>query len=324
MSRCTLSRVVHVCLGLVSMTAILAAPPAWAGVHGTSLTSNKMPAASAIQNVFPRFDQRGTEIDGTVRSGSAMGLQLGANPFGEGWNRSAVLGGGVRLATGTYAPFDVDLSFPAEIPWVIGRTYNARQASGGSHHASNGYQGRNWFQTSQPELVFFDDLSGDGDGDDIIYLVYGADRFAEYVRQDSDEFVGANGASGVIQYIAGTPDVYVLHDPSGLEVTFFGDDTSNDDGDWQIWKIEDQAGNVAYVGHATTGTTAVTNGYNSDGTIKTAYDSAWRRFTYTYSTLDGVSSRGSRMPPRRMSPSSRSTTTTRGLRGTATPRILIW
>ena len=91
MSRAALPGVVHLPLGLAFMLAVLASPPASAGVHGESLTTNKMPAASLVQNAFPRFDQRGTEIDGTVRSGSAMGLQLGANPFGEGWNRNIVL-----------------------------------------------------------------------------------------------------------------------------------------------------------------------------------------------------------------------------------------
>src|SRR5690606_3611981 len=47
-------------------------------------------------------------------------------------------------------------------------------------------------------------------------------------------------------------------------------------------------GNTAYAGDATTASTAATNGYNADGTIATAYDSAGRRYCYTYSTIDST------------------------------------
>ena len=39
---------------------------------------------------------------------------------------------------------------------MVGRSYNG-VLNNGAHVDSNGYQGRNWFQLSQPEIVLYDE-----------------------------------------------------------------------------------------------------------------------------------------------------------------------
>ena len=248
-----------------------------------SLTDYKV-GKTRVQDASPKVTQRGVNLDGSLRAGSTFKMAIAGNPFENVWRGEQALNG-VRLDTGSYHPTDVDLSLPAPgFRWNIGRTYNARQDSGGQYD-SDGYQGRNWFQTSQPEILLYDDAQSAAD--DILYLVYGADRFAEFQRdnESSDEFKGKNGAAGVFQYSAGAggePDLYTYTDQVGTEFTFFGFNTASNKADGQIWKIEDPAGNVAYVGDSSTASTAVTNGFDSGGQIAYAYDSADRRFTYTY------------------------------------------
>ncbi len=259
-------------------------------VHTDSLTAYKPGSASSVQDIRPMAAQRGVGIDGALRAGGSFGWAMQGNPF-----ESAIAGETLeelRIATGAYAPLEIDLALPAEVPWIVGRTFNARQeTSGGSHRDSNGYQGRNWFQTSQPELVFVDNDSNGGtrELEDLIYLVYGADRYIEFRRSDDDvdTFRGVNGAAGVIEYESGSPDVYVYYDLHGNRTYFFGGNTSGG-ADWQIWKFVDPAGNTAYVGDATTASTAETNGYDASGRILYAYDSADRRYSYSYSQLDTV------------------------------------
>jgi len=280
-----------------TVTLVLAASlaPTAAGqillVHDDSITEVLFGSATRVQDVRPIHLQRGVVIDGTLRSAPALPWALQGNPFetpaaGESLES-------VRLSTGAYAPFEIDLSLPAQVPWVIGRTYNARQrTSGDAHHDSDGYQGRNWFQMSQPELVFFDadDNSQTKEAEDLVYIVYGADRFLEFKRTDDDEdtFRGVNGAAGVIEHEVGSPDLFVYYDQRGNRTYFFGGNTSNGRADWQLWKFVDPAGNTAYVGHETTISTAISNGYDASGRILEAFDSAGRRYCYTYSPIDGV------------------------------------
>ncbi|MBK9189246.1 MAG: hypothetical protein IPM33_09860 [Phycisphaerales bacterium] len=214
---------------------------------------------------------------------------MAGNPFESGQAGEAL--GSIRLATGTYSPMEVDLAFPAQVPWVVGRTFNARQAdSGGTHFDSNGYQGKNWFQISQPEIRLYDADSTPStkQAADLIYLVYGADRYVEFQRTDNDAntFRGVNGAAGVFTYEAGSPDLYVYTDQQGNRTYFFGGNTASDRANWQVWKFVDPAGNTAYVGHATTASSAVSDGYNADGTISKAFDSSGRRYCYSYTTID--------------------------------------
>ncbi len=268
---------------------------AWADqilqTNADSLTSYKPAAATIVQDLRPMAVQRGVGLDGLLRASGSFPWAMRGNPFETPVADEALES--IQLASGAYAPFEIDLALPAQVPWVIGRTFNARQeASGGGHHDSDGYQGRNWSQVSQPELVFFDNDSNGGtkEAEDLVYLVYGADRYIEFKRTGDDvyTFRGVNGAAGIIEYESGSPDLWVWYDQRGQRTYFFGGNTSNGRADWQLWKFVDPAGNTAYVGDATTASTAVTSGYNTDGTISKAYDSSGRRYCYTYSTIDSV------------------------------------
>ncbi len=247
---------------------------------GGGLTTIKFTGASAGQNVRMRFDQPGTNLDGSLRAAGGYAWALNANPF-EGGAGGARLGD-LDLATGTYAPTEIDLalSAPNASGIIIGRMHNHRQEVGGSHHNNNGFQGYNWSALEQPEIVFYDDATNT---EDRIYVLLGAGRFIVFKRTGSgstDPFQARNGAAGVITYTAGSPDTYTWWDPRGNKTTFFGGNTSTGRADWQFWKIEDPAGNVAYVGHATTASTA-----DDDYTGKRwgkMYDGAGRRYCATY------------------------------------------
>src|ERR1700752_24621 len=102
-------------------------------VHGGALDSYLPAAATLVQDVWPQVNQRGTQLDGMMRSHSAQGWGLNGNPFESAWR--APLIGGIRLDTGTYAEQDVDMALPATgFSWVIGRTHNGCQDS---YRASN-------------------------------------------------------------------------------------------------------------------------------------------------------------------------------------------
>ena len=255
-------------------------------VYADSLTTYQA-GLSGVQGVMPRVEQRGVNLDGSPRAGSTFQMAVAGNPFENVWTGHAAMHNGIRLDTGTWAPTEVDIALPAPgFRWVIGRTYNARQDNSGQFD-SDGYQGRNWFQTSQPEIVLYDDADN---SKDVVYMVFGADRYAEFqrVNSTSNQFKGKNGAAGVFDYQSGTPDLYVYTDQVGMEFTFLGFNTSGNAADGQLWKIEDAASNVAYVGDSSSASTAVSSGYDSSGRITYAYDSADRRYTYTYTTLDSV------------------------------------
>ena len=258
--------------------------------HNAAITTFKV-GATPVQDVQPRVEQRGVGFDGTLRSGATVGFSIAGNPFG-----SPVGGGthnGLRLDTGTWAAQDVDIAMPTTGPtWVIGRSFNARQDNSGTARDSAGPMGNNWFQASQPELLFYDDATTAAD--DLIYLIYGADRFVEYKRIDASnaKFRGILGATGILDFREGsasTPDTYALIDGRGWEFVFFGFD-GFDTGDevcaGQLWKIIDPDGNIAYVGSTTDGDTAISDGFDSSGRITKAYDDSGngRRFTYTYTS----------------------------------------
>jgi RHS repeat-associated protein len=263
-----------------------------------SLTAYLPGAASSGQDIWPLHQQRGVNLDGSSRGWSALGWKLAGNPLNAGgaesWNANQRMGD-LRLDLGAYAPAEVDLSLPSNgFRWVVGRTYNGVQVNGGSHRDSNGPQGLNWFQMSQPEIVF---VNGATDADDAVYILYGADRYIEFQRADltSTVFKAKNGAAGLVQYASGSPDTYTYTDQHGNQTVFFGGNTSSGRADWQIWKMTDAAGNTAYVGDASSASTAASSGYNADQTIAVAYDAATtaggggHRYTYTYTTIDSVS-----------------------------------
>src|SRR5262249_2955236 len=77
-------------------------------LHEASQTKYRA-GATSVQGVRPHFLQRGVNLDGTLRQPSAQGWALAANPFGEGWNSTAVLGA-LRLDTGTVSLTEVDMA----------------------------------------------------------------------------------------------------------------------------------------------------------------------------------------------------------------------
>ena len=119
-----------------------------------SMTTYRPSGNSTLQGVRPQVTQRGVTLDGAMRSSPGFPMVLAGNPFENAWVGRENYAG-IRIDTGSYAPQDIDIALPSKgIPWVVGRSYNAIQKnSGGSFINSNGYQGKNWFQTSQPEIL---------------------------------------------------------------------------------------------------------------------------------------------------------------------------
>jgi len=267
-----------------------------------SITTYLGGAGVTVQDISPTHHNRGVFIDGTMISKPTFPWHIAGNPWAQDYyNEKAWWGDSVRLATGTYQVTAVDLELPAPgFTWPIARSYNARQYDFDSmvddYVTSAGYQGNNWFQMSQPQLVFLDNDSSAStrEAEDRLFLIYGADRYIEFLRidDDEDEFRAINGAAGVIQHdvTASAPDLYTYYDPFGIETVFFGFDDSDGIGtlpvakEGLLWKISDPDGNVAYVGDETSATTALSSGYDSNGRITTAYDTAERRYTYTYTS----------------------------------------
>ena len=261
---------------------------------GTSLTTVMYAGASAGQDVRPRFDQNGAYIDGSLRARGGYAWALNADPFERGAAGARL--GAVELATGTYMTTDIHWSGPApgasRIP--IGISFNQRQEVSGSRRDSDGHQGKNMFQLAQPEIVVVDADSNPAtrEATDYLYVVYGADRHIAFKRTGAsvDTFRAYNGAAGIVLYVSGSPDTYVWTDQHRNQTTFFGGNTSGNHGNWQFWKIEDPAGNVAYVGDKTTASTAVTNGY-SNRRMLLAFNGATgdgARHTFTYTSVDGT------------------------------------
>lgn len=143
----------------------------------------------------------------------------------------------------------------------------------------------NWAQLSQPEIVKYTDNGNHAN--DVVYLVLGPDRYAEYNRvgSTSNFYKGKNGATGVFTFSSGSPDKYALTDSNGNVFTFLGFNTTSGRGDGQLWTVENPNGDKAYVGDPSsastaTGTGAGTQGWDSGGRLMKAVDSAGRRFTY--------------------------------------------
>ena len=261
-----------------------------------SLTSY-LADATSVQGVSPRVEQRGAFLDGSLRARPSFPMHLAGNPLDSPWSSNQQIDG-IHLATGAFTQAEVDLVLPSDGPrWVVGRTYNARQDDG-AHLDSNGYQGKNWFQSSQPEIVLYEHSSDDAE--DMVYLVYGADRFVAFKRKNaaSDEFKGVNGAAGAIQFAedGSGADTYTYTDQWGFQYVFFGFDNDADPAKGQFWKVSDPDGNVAFVGHETDKSIAINGqvspainaGYDSGGRVRYAYDATDRRYTYTYTALNSV------------------------------------
>ncbi|MEM7168319.1 MAG: hypothetical protein AAF581_22930, partial [Planctomycetota bacterium] len=239
----------------------------------------------ALHDIDPLALQRGVDIDGTLRR-SRPGLVPNGNPFSHAHLGSPKVGS-VDLATGNFLINDIDLALPSKGPvWVIGRTYNHVQDAGSGHVDSNGVQGFNWHQTSMPEIQ----LAGD-----VLYILYGAGAFLEFKEDpDNDQYYDAvNGASGVVVFTAESgneSEYYTWYDQRGTQTYFYGWSESGWGCNGQIWKIEDDAGNVAYVGDKTSNHTAYTsaNGYDNGDRYEKAFDTEGREYDYKYLTVGGI------------------------------------
>ena len=80
--------------------------------YSASLTTYLPTGKTKVQNVRPRAEQRGVNLDGSLRSAPGIPAALAGNPFESVWAGTASLEG-VRLDTGTYNPFEIDISLPA-------------------------------------------------------------------------------------------------------------------------------------------------------------------------------------------------------------------
>ena len=205
-----------------------------------------------------------------------------------------------------------DISLPTSGPGVfVGHSFNGVQVPdstspgtidiSASRRNSDGWQGYNWFQGSRPELV--KSWSGTGAGSsssDRIYLIMGADMALEFKRDGSGStFVGVNGTQAAIVHSAdagGDPGVYEYRDLSGTVMTFFDFDGDAYGAAGQLWKVQDADGSgsgtsTAYIGHATTKSTALAafeqSGGHATALPTTVYDSYGRKYTYTYNTFGG-------------------------------------
>jgi YD repeat-containing protein len=250
--------------------------------ESSSMTSYLPSSKTTFQQARPRADQRGVDIDGTLRGAVSYGWAVAADSIGGGSTAGQKLGD-VRLATGTYNPTDIDMMLPSlGVPVIIGRTYNAMQEYGGSRYDANSVQGFNWSQLAMPEIVT--------DGADMVYIVYGADRYIEFKRtgEGSSTFKAKNGAAGVIKYTStkDNPDIYEYTDQRGTVTTFWGFDSLSGTAGGQFWKSVDAAGKTTYCGHATTASTALSAGYSS-GRILDLYDGSGRNYHFTYGTSSG-------------------------------------
>jgi len=250
--------------------------------HSDSLTSY-LAGGTKVQGVQPQHLMRGVGIDGSTRQGPVFSMAIAGNPFENAWTGHEHQGS-LRLDIGAWSPTEVDIALPANgFVWPVARSFSSVQKSGGSFVDSDGPMGRNWAMSGSPEIVFYNDADN---AKDVIYLVYGADRFVEFVRYNSSssQFVGRNGAAGVFDYSSGSPDTYTLTDQVGTRFTFFGFNTTSNIHDGQLWKIVDTANNMAFVGHATAASTAISNGFDGSGRVLLAFDTSDRRYTYTYTS----------------------------------------
>lgn len=282
-------------------------------------------AATRIQGVVPFYDQRTVNFDGTTFG--VMGGGMGMPPAGGGGGGSSggapidhnmplpirppsggggcapgselsdipkPLGaaggqtfGGMNLRHGIYMDQRTHLHLPqAGADWVISADHNSRQVT-----ASAGPQGMNRFQGSMREVMNYGEFSVEG-----FSMVVGANGYQEFKLKSgtSDLFEAKNGAEAVakLQVNSGSPDTLTVYTPFGTQFVYFGfDDGGSESGVvmGQLWKIIDAAGNTSYVGDSSSASTAKTSGYDASGRIIKAYDSADRRYTYTYGTVGGAS-----------------------------------
>ncbi|MHC5024161.1 MAG: RHS repeat protein, partial [Planctomycetota bacterium] len=256
-----------------------------------SLTTFLAPVSSAGQDARPRAAQRGVGLDGSLRHPAPWPVARAGQPLAEAWGEAGFLAD-VRLDCGTWSDLAIDLALPAPgFRWVIGRTYNARQQDAdGTYRLADGPQGRGWFQVSQPELLLYDDDDDPNtyEPGDVLYLLYGADRYIELRRDGSRrQFIATNGAAGAAVVTPAdetTPELICITGQDGWTIWFLGFENAGAAAG-RLWRVVDPYEHAAYVGHSTDPAAALAAGYHPDGSIALAFDSAGRRYDYT---LDGA------------------------------------
>ncbi len=225
----------------------------------------------------------GVNLDGSSREPNLLGLALSGNPWQEGLQRSAG-DDVVRLLDGAYAPTDVEFSLPTRGPAVIiGRTFfhGLPQGVNNPPVAADSLQGWNWHQTAWPEVV----AAGDR-----VFLVYGGDRYASFLRyggSTSGTFRGVNGAAGAIVHTAaadGQPDLWTYFDAAGNRADFLGTSAFHNSASLagRLWRIVDGADRALFVGHASNAATACTDGFDDSGRVLRMTDGAGRTFAFSY------------------------------------------
>lgn len=266
------------------------------------MVEDYLASETLAQKALPYEDQRGTGLDGSLRSAAPFGWAVNANPFADKWNEKARYRDVIMVQTGRYSPTEIDIALPAPgFSWTVGRTYTVPEDTPRYDKHTNvpdGYQGLDWHQFSQPEIKHVART-----GEDYIYLVYGADRFLEFKQLDetSSVYRGVNGAAGaIVEGVNGIHDTLTYWDQRGTRSAFFdprdfdnsrlGVDTFIHNGTGQLWTIIDATGNQASVGHASDPAQALELGYDTEGRMQLAYDTAGRKYEYTYTSITGVGS----------------------------------
>ncbi|HLP85567.1 MAG TPA: hypothetical protein VK157_14555, partial [Phycisphaerales bacterium] len=241
------------------------------GLNGGSLTSYKA-AASGGQGILPSYAQRASSIG--FGGGEADGGLADVDTFLRTPRISAL-----------------DLRFPSDgYSVTISRSYNGWQST-----ASNGFQGKNWFQDSRPELV----RGTNATSNDMLYMVVGANRVMEFQRVGTSTtvFAGVNGTLATAKVTtdgSGNPGTIEIRDLSGFVWTFFDFDGDAQGAQGQLWKVTNADGNgtTAYVGTSSSMSDALA-AFEQDSGVRTArvttfIDSSDRRFAYTYTTAGGA------------------------------------
>lgn len=262
--------------------------------HPDGMSVYKAAAASGGQDIWPFA----TMSDSVGFDGNSAVLRGGAGVY-------------VDLFHGTPRVMQTDIALPNAGPGLyVGRSFNGVQVPdstspgtvniSGSRRDSDGWQGFNWFSGGRPELVR--SWSGSVVGtsvDDRLYMIVGADQALEFKRAAASgtTFVGVNGTQGAILHTAdggGDPGLYEYRDTSGAVMTFFDFDGNASGAQGQLWKsqaADGAAGGTSYIGSSSTISTALAAFEQSSGlpTARptTVYDSAGRRYTYTYNTFGG-------------------------------------
>lgn len=214
---------------------------------------------------------------------------LGAldNPQGQPFGRTPKAAG-VDLSNGAIERTMIDLSLPsAGFSWSIGRSYSARQLdSTGAHRDVDNYQGWNWMQISQPRL-YYRSASYLGGEVGRLNLVLDGQTNLSFIETElgSGVYRAQGDAAGIFHFQSGSPGLWVYNDTNGNTLTFI-DSTFGTNGKVEpLWKIEDPAGNVAYVGSNSSASAALSAGYDSTTQhIQVAYDTNGRVYTYNYSS----------------------------------------